>query len=489
MERFLLPFLLTTLLFGCVSGQKSGRQLFNHYLEYKEPSVINRRFKHSDLVAFLQKKEGTLDIQKAGQSVEGRDIYKVTIGNGPVKVLLWSQMHGDEPTATMAIMDILNFFSTSDKFDAFRKRIKKRLTLVFIPMLNPDGAEKFQRRNAMDFDLNRDAARVQMPEAYLLKSTQHELSPEWGFNLHDQSRYYSAGHTGKLATISFLAPAFNYEKDINEGRANAMKLIGILSNALEQFIPGQIAKYNDDFEPRAFGDNIQKWGTNTILIESGGEKGDREKQRIRQLNFVTLLTAFEAIANRVYENTTVTKYESLPFNRGNAFHDLLIRQVFIPKGKDWVISDIAFRLKEKHLSSACKNFYLEGSIADIGDLSTYYGYEELDARGLYCFKGKPAPKSIKTEEQFLNLNVTNLWKEGITDLMVSDKVYKKYIHQKLPFALMRGDKPGDYQLLIGKNPGLYLKNKERIAYVVINGHLYEVPKSKITVRNWLQNNN
>jgi hypothetical protein len=33
----------------------------------------------------------------------------VTHGHGPTTVLLWSQMHGDESTATMALADIFAF--------------------------------------------------------------------------------------------------------------------------------------------------------------------------------------------------------------------------------------------------------------------------------------------------------------------------------------------------------------------------------------------
>ncbi|NIQ56614.1 MAG: peptidase M14, partial [Gemmatimonadetes bacterium] len=45
--------------------------------------------------------------------MEGRPIYAVRFGHGPMRVLLWSQMHGDEPTATMAIADIFTFLAAS----------------------------------------------------------------------------------------------------------------------------------------------------------------------------------------------------------------------------------------------------------------------------------------------------------------------------------------------------------------------------------------
>jgi hypothetical protein len=44
------------------------------------------------------------------------------VGNGKKKVLLWTQMHGDEPTATMASFDMFNFLEgKNDGFDSFRK--------------------------------------------------------------------------------------------------------------------------------------------------------------------------------------------------------------------------------------------------------------------------------------------------------------------------------------------------------------------------------
>ena len=74
-----------------------------------------------------------------------------------------------------------------------------------------------------------------------------------------------------------------------------MQLISAMNAILQKHIPNKVARYSDEFEPRAFGDNIQKWGTSTILIESGGLDKDREKQYLRKLHFVILLYAFQAI--------------------------------------------------------------------------------------------------------------------------------------------------------------------------------------------------
>lgn len=174
MRQFLL-FSLALLLNTCETQAQFDQKLANSYEQYKEPSITHRRFKHEVVEGLVKRLAPPFKVEQAGASIEGRSIYKVSLGTGPVKVLLWSQMHGDESTATMALMDMFRFFQASDQFDPLRRQILRELTLVFIPMLNPDGAEKFTRRNALGVDLNRDALRLQSPEAQLLKRVRDEL--------------------------------------------------------------------------------------------------------------------------------------------------------------------------------------------------------------------------------------------------------------------------------------------------------------------------
>ena len=145
-------------------------------------------------------------------------------------------------------------------------------------MLNPDGAERYQRRTVQGIDMNRDAAARQTPEAVILKGLVDQLKPDFGFNLHDQSPRYSAGRSAKTATISFLATSYDYELSINAVRERSMQLIVGMNKILQKYIPGQVARYSDDHEPRGFGDNVQKWGTTLVLIGAGGEVGDPENQ-------------------------------------------------------------------------------------------------------------------------------------------------------------------------------------------------------------------
>src|SRR5262245_14111993 len=105
---------------------------------------------HAELVRRLdglaKRSPDAFAIEKIGESIEGRSINYVRTGTGPIPVLLWSQMHGDESTATSALFDVFEYLQRRRQ-DPVVMRILSRLTLHVVPMLNPDGAERFERRN------------------------------------------------------------------------------------------------------------------------------------------------------------------------------------------------------------------------------------------------------------------------------------------------------------------------------------------------------
>lgn len=465
------------------------KQIADKYNSYKEVSIKDRRFKHKDVQALIEKvKNNSLfQVSLLGKSIEGRDISLITLGTGQTKVLLWSQMHGDESTATMALFDIFNFFTQKDEFDELKKDLLSKVTLYFIPMLNPDGAEVWKRRNAYEIDLNRDAIRLQSPEAMILKNIRDSLNPEFGFNLHDQSIFYTVGNTPKPATISFLAPAFNYEKDINEVRGRAMKLIAELTETLYQFMPNQIAKYNDDFEPRAFGDNIQKWGTSVILIESGGYPNDPEKQYIRKMNFVALMTGIFSIANQNWEKYQIAQYEAIPFNE-RLLKSLILRNLSLKKNnKDYKV-DVAYLYSEIGIDND-RNFYYKNAIDEIGDLSIYYGYQEVDCGGMMGEEGKVYPKKFSSLQEIKKLNLRDLYKEGYTSVVLEkEKINEDFTTLGINILLntdKRYKKVGSPLAAMGKNPDIVIRQHGKVRYVVINGFVQDVEKESNTILNSL----
>ncbi|MEW6702435.1 MAG: M14 family zinc carboxypeptidase, partial [Bacteroidota bacterium] len=249
--------------------------LFNDYEKYREQKLNIEIIKHADVVNLVNEigEKEIFRIEMIGCSVEGREIFSISFGTGKTKILAWSQMHGNECTATAALFDILNLFSAADIYNKFRTDLLSKTTFHFIPMLNPDGAEKYKRENAFNIDLNRDTLRLESPESEILWQYANKIQPAFAFNMHDQNSYYTAGRKNKTSAISLLAPPVDYAKSINYVREKSMQVICKVYEVLSNFIPGQIARYKDDFEPRAFGDNFTKKGISTILVESGFYKG------------------------------------------------------------------------------------------------------------------------------------------------------------------------------------------------------------------------
>lgn len=398
-----------------IAQSNLSQRLFDAHELFKEKSVsVRREFKHRHLVPLIErlKTSPNFAISEAGKSFEGRSIYQIKYGKGAPPVLLWSQMHGDEATATMALLDIFNFLNASrDGFDDLRKKLLEKSTLYFVPMLNPDGVERWQRRTAQEIDMNRDAVRLQCPESKLLKNLQQTLKPLVGFNLHDQSPRYSVGNTKEVAAISFLATAYNEERTINSVRERAMQLIVGMNRDLQKYIPNQVARYSDEFEPRAFGDNIAKWGTSLVLIESGGYKNDPEKQYLRKMNFIAILTALEAIADGTYTRQNRNDYEKIPQNEKNHF-DLIIRNARTELNGVSYTVDVAINRNEANNGDAT-GFSYRSSVEDFGDLSVFYGIEEIDAQGAQLLdlkSGKPVVLKLGDRANFELRSDKKNWK-------------------------------------------------------------------------------
>ena len=311
----------------------------------------------------------------AGESAEGREIRHLTYGSGPVQVLLWSQMHGNESTASMALADIVRFFHDESDHPLAR-RIAEGSTVHMIPMLNPDGAERFQRRNAQGIDVNRDARRLQTPEGIVLKAVRDEVEPAFGFNLHDQNASVRVGDSDRGVAIALLAPAFNAARDVDDKRRRAMQVATLLIDAMDPLVGDHIAKYDDTYNPRAFGDLMGAWGASTVLIESGAWADDPQKQHLRKTNFVGILMALDAIATGRYAEYDPGVYEALEFN-GRRVTDLLIvgGTIAVP-GIPPLEADLLVNYDLPLLQE-------EAVIADIGDMGLSEAQDTLDVSGLY----------------------------------------------------------------------------------------------------------
>ena len=383
MRRLLVAGILVALV-ACGSGVPQAdvspalptQDLLDVYADVRVAGLEDRRFDHAGywraVDPFLS---GAIGVTVAGHSAEGREIKHLTFGSGPTTVLLWSQMHGNESTASMALADIVRFFHERPDHP-IAQRIAAGATVHMLPMLNPDGAERFQRRNAQGIDVNRDARLLRTPEGQTLKAVRDALEPDFGFNLHDQSARYRVGSSDRAVAIALLAPAFNEAKDVDAKRRRAMQVATLLIEAMEPLVGGHIAKYDDTYNPRAFGDLMGAWGASTVLIESGGWRDDPQKQHLRTTNFVGILAALDAIATGRYADYDPDVYDNLQFN-GSSLNDLLVLGGTIvvaglrPLEADFVVNYERPLLRE------------EGRIEDVGDMLGVEAQDTLHVDGLY----------------------------------------------------------------------------------------------------------
>jgi hypothetical protein len=441
--------------------------LLNQHEAFTESHFQNKLVKHHDIVALVDRYNAMpgCTVRQIGTSFEGRSIHAIQVGSGRRNVMLWTQMHGDEPTATLAVFDILRFLLANDSLNAYRKLILEELSITIIPMLNPDGATVYKRRNAQDIDINRDALDKNTPEAAILWKMAEELKPVFGFNLHDQSPYYSVGDAGVQTRIAFLAPAYMPFKDsLNDNRANAMRLISLMNQRLQQIIPGQIARFNDTYEPRAFGDQFQAAGISTVLVESGGSMSESSKQYNRKLHFTLLVDALHTIASKSYLYEGLQGYFDIPNNRRNAF-DVILRNVLVKEGRRSEKQHVAINHAEFYFSDYSRAYSMP-LVADIGSLTGLIGFKEVDLEGVDIRPGRMLSNPVLSSK-----TIAQLVQEGYTAVEVKSEV--EYAQWKnLPLTLLYfpvGLKKGRVN-----RPFDFFYEKDGSRYIFINGSIHNL---------------
>jgi len=362
------------------------------HVSNKFPSNV----RHRDLQIYLEglKKLG-IKVDEVGRSFANREIYQIEWGKGAKRVFLWSQMHGDEPTATSALIDMFTVLH-KNRDKEWVKKIESEMTIRAVPMLNPDGAELYVRRNLQGIDINRDALDLATPEARLLKKLRDDWNPELGFNLHNQNELTTAGRTNKQASISFLVVYGDAAKTESDGHLRNKRITTLMSDALRQFIPGHLSRYPDAYTSTAFGDNFSAWGTPVILIETGALYGKDEMFLVR-MNFVAFLTALRSYADGSNSTADPARYFELPNNSSGLLFNMIFRgaNVVNKQTADVTVNDLALNLERRRAS-----FPSPATVRLIGDLGAFFGLEEYDASGFFVL-GRAEPIKLGSMGELL----------------------------------------------------------------------------------------
>jgi hypothetical protein len=363
------------------------------FLKHKESSLFHRYITNNHILPLLEKLTANFKVEVIGKSVLNDSIYGVKIGKGQKRILMWSQMHGNESTTTKAIFDLFNTFAIND---SEINQILENCTIYFIPILNPDGAKAYTRINANEVDLNRDAQLRSQPESKVLHAAFETFKPHYCYNLHGQRTIFSAGNTNKSATVSFLAPAQDAACTITPNRKIAMEIIGVMNDALQELIPNQIGVYDDAFNLNCVGDTFQSENVPTILFEAGHFHNDYGRDKTREYIYISLLKSLAYISNNDVNGSKYESYLSIPEN-DKCFYDIIIRKA---KVEGWSV-DIAILYKETLINGIVQFVPIVEKIEKLVD---YYGHKEINANNMEVFDENFKTLTAGSENDFVIMN-------------------------------------------------------------------------------------
>lgn len=356
------------------------------FLNFKEQSVQGRYLTLEAILPILKKHNTNDQVKHVGNSVQERPIYTYQIGTGKTKIFLWSQMHGNESTTTKALLDFINLLNSETEL---AKMLLESFTFLAIPILNPDGAYLYTRENANKVDLNRDAQDLTQPESLVLRGVFEVFQPDYCFNLHDQRTIFGVADSGKPATVSFLAPSYNEERDINATRLDAIRVINNINSVLQNYIPGQVGRFDDSFNINCIGDTFQSLGVPTILFEAGHFPDDYLREETRKYIFISLLVSFTTLSENDIVDNEISQYLNIPQNKV-VFYDFMYKNIKINYDGNEIITNFAVQYKEELIDGKV-NF--KAYIAAIENLDSYFGHYEYDAQGaLYSDNQDNLPK-------------------------------------------------------------------------------------------------
>jgi hypothetical protein len=343
------------------------------FIQNKEDLIKGRYLTLDSIIPLLERNNIKKNVKIIGESVLGEPIYSYQVGTGKTKIFLWSQMHGNESTTTKGLFDFINLLNSETDL---AKQLLDAFTFYCIPILNPDGAKLYTRTNANEVDLNRDSQNLTQPESKVLRVAFEEFKPHYCFNLHDQRTIFGVSDTGKPATMSFLAPSYNEEREINEPRLQAINLIAGINDVLQQYIPGQIGRFDDSFNINCIGDTFQYLGVPTLLFEAGHFQDDYLREKTRKYVFMALVSSFLILNENDIVSNGIDKYLNIPQNKV-VFYDFMYKNVKINYDGIKIITNFAAQYREELIEGQiCFNAY----ITEVGDLENYFGHYEYDAK-------------------------------------------------------------------------------------------------------------
>jgi hypothetical protein len=166
-----------------------------------ETAGFGRLTAYDTLRAFLWSLDRSpgIDVERTATSRLGRDVFIVRVSASPVfgadssklRVLLFGQQHGDEPTGKEALTMLLAQCASGEMAS-----VLATCDLLVVPQMNPDGAEAGRRRTADSLDLNRSHVLLHSPETRALHDLYARWMPHVTMDIHQYGAYSTSWSDG-----------------------------------------------------------------------------------------------------------------------------------------------------------------------------------------------------------------------------------------------------------------------------------------------------
>jgi hypothetical protein len=149
-----------------------------------------------EFVSSLEARSDLMQVRKIGTTLLGRDIVLVIMSDPPVYqpsdldrldkpvVLIVNNVHGGEYAGKDATLELMRDLTLGEL-----KPLLKKVVVLIVPTINPDGAEVYRRTNEQGFDLNRDYIKLESNE---IRGLMEQVLNTWHPDIHVDTHHGGA---------------------------------------------------------------------------------------------------------------------------------------------------------------------------------------------------------------------------------------------------------------------------------------------------------
>jgi hypothetical protein len=153
---------------------------------------------------------------------------------------------------------------------------------------------------------------------------------------------------------------------------------------------------------------------------------------------------------------------------------VILRNVQIGNGKDIIKVDIGINLDEIDGKDDTKS-YFRSQVVDLGDLSVFYGYNDIDLDGYKIQKAKTYTNKTFLLNELNNLNLYDIYAKGCSNIIVANLTDENFYD--LPINLTLSNKI-DATINLNEPANFILIKNGKIEYIVVNGYPQKVEQNR-----------